>query len=486
MSIDVQPRRLSFSQVPNGGAPTQTLLIFNRGDAPLDLREPITSAPFSVTLSGRRIPPGGFTTAAVSFESACERTEYSGSITIRSNDTERPALEVPITARTASQFNDASVSSTTSLLVHPGSINSSDEFLQYNCAIEVPAIGPTRKWGELRLGIRSTPPEGAVGDRLPQDVSIRFSDVSVPLGLTEYRSLTIRIPRGTAAPEVGYWFQVIGTALLEQENFLVFSPWVLIPQRLLQTQGGPVLKACDCPPDTPPAALFKINERLLVFPDPGPPEGMTPGQHPVAEVRAILEGPPIGVCCKNASFRLTLIVTSKLGDANNGLTSFFLSNGRCGQGGFGISADTNGVPQPVTPGPGNEVDCNNIPSDLDAIGVSVVQTQCVVPITCAGGDCVCSVPRNSYKTTLELKGPEVGSIEVFWRVSIGGTNCVVSNRATSIDNILFLRGTPPNQTVYSPRGDEFLPTNGDEDGDGSSNYAEVKAGTDPRDPNWKP
>ncbi len=71
MPLHILPPRLNFWEVPTGPSPTGTFLIFNHGDAPIELGDPVTRAPFSAILSSRRVEPRSFASASVSVEAVC-------------------------------------------------------------------------------------------------------------------------------------------------------------------------------------------------------------------------------------------------------------------------------------------------------------------------------------------------------------------------------------------------------------------------------
>jgi hypothetical protein len=99
--VDVQPRSLDLGVVPVGSSTTATLVVTNRGDAPLDVTELAVVGDAGLSLQAPPIPqtvaPGASFDVIVTWSPAQGTLAVDGAIAFRSSDPVGPQVFVPVT-----------------------------------------------------------------------------------------------------------------------------------------------------------------------------------------------------------------------------------------------------------------------------------------------------------------------------------------------------------------------------------------------------
>lgn len=283
----------------------------------------------------------------------------------------------------------------------------------------------------------------------------------------------------------------------------------------------PPAPPCPC---TPPTVLKEHDNVAAYFPDSpldlvnNPPAGQavdrtydpTPGASPnkVALVRARLEGPTPGMCCfgPESLFRIHVDISSVFKwpiinppsgpnygvEINKWHTGHALIRSCRGVEGMSIFAFTGdrvhffqSTPQSAFGCPG----LNELPKWGTEIGRIELTTSWDLPIWCVPMQpWPCVSKAGKQVTEVSFNGdnanpaqvPGSGGINVHWEIAYASFQCLLNPVVGKIHRLIFIRG----DDVYSPQfhGAGWLHWNGDEDGDGVTNEAEMVAGTNPKGP----
>lgn len=459
---------LRFWEVPRGQSREEHLLLYNGGADPVTLLDVTIDRPeFTVLDFDAKLDPGTLGTVRVRFKPEVDnRTDATLSISLSGGW----PLAIPVSGRT-SDLIEVPLEESLELRLLEGATIVREEGVRLTYTVELPPVGPTAADATVELSL---------GGTLPPGVEIDFARTALPAGGRELVSLDLFAPRGT--PPVDSQIYVIGDVRIGGEaTFTATSNSFLVPGPVIAQAADP----CEC--DGPDPTLNELDRETMEIPDAQPAPGTEPSDHPVALATAILKGPKSGECCPGARFEMTLTVDSEVGGNNESLTAYFLLAGLCDTepgNSFSASAETNGTSQGIDRGSGDSgLTCADLANQNPRTTPrAVIETKRSVDVDCSGPEWPCKVPENDFKTTLTLSGPEAGAIEVHWKITIGGKECLISSVTGTIEQIVYLHesdDTPPKTQVYSPDKDDFYDKTADPDGDGRSNYDEVREGKDP-------
>jgi hypothetical protein len=485
---------LHFWDVLRGEWGTEKLFIVNPGPKPATITIATSDTPeFEILPFDAIIPAGGQTRIDVRF--APGPLDVCSAILNFVTDPPSRDLMTVRAFGTASDFVELPLEKTTVLNVLDETVHSSEEGVRIFYTIELPPTGPTRvRDAEMHLSLQGALPPGA---------QATFFDPILPVGGHELSILEIFAPSGTPPMDVA--LSVVGDVFIA--GLPAFSvtavPLIIIPSPI----WIPFPFFCPCPPELPAPSMSRLDNDTYNFPDARPGEDGAgnpnqPSSHIVATAEATLTGPMVDECCVGAKFQLTLTIDSQVSGTDENISSFLLAIARLMKAGYMVTARTTGTGAQFISSTGPMPGCDDggltnddvvndmgeeVWPDRDDRGYARSQLTTVetLNVYCLGPTWPCLTAGKSFKTTFEVTGENAGYLEVFWNVFITGQNCRITGVTGEIVRMVYVHKSddmPPKEQVYDPLNDTLLDRDADKDGDGKSNYAEVRAGTDPQDP----